>query len=163
MTDNKTVLQRVEMLLAASRTNRDWLRGVCGLLQRERKHYNWVGIYFLERNELALGPYVGEPSPHTRIPIDQGICGAAVREGQTVVVPDVNADPRYLPCSVSTQSEIVVPIIADGRILGEIDIDSNAPNAFTEADRELLEAVAERLGYLLAQTPNFSGQAPKEA
>ncbi len=113
-----------------------------------------MGIYFLEGSELVLGPYVGAPSPHTRIPIDQGICGAAVRENATVIVPDVNADPRYLACSLETKSEIVVPLrTEDGRILGEIDIDSHTPNAFTESDRELLEAVAERLAFALALSP----------
>ena len=154
MTDNKTILRRVEMMAAARRTNRDWLRAICHLLQRERKHYDWVGIYFLEGTELVLGPFVGEPSPHTRIPIDRGICGAAVRERATVVVADVNADPRYLACSLKTKSEIVVPLMTeDGRILGEIDIDSHTPNAFTESDRELLEAVAERLAFALALSP----------
>ena len=153
MIDNQTLLRRVEMMMAARATNPDWLPAVCRLLQRERKHYNWVGIYFLEGNELVLGPYVGESSPHARIPIDKGICGAAVREKATVVVPDVNADPRYLVCSIQTKSEIVVPIQADGRILGEIDIDSHTPDAFTDADRELLEQVAERLAYVLTLTP----------
>lgn len=151
--DIKGILRKVEMLLAARTTNRDWLLGICNLLRRECKHYHWVGIYFLEGNELVLGPYVGVPSPHTRIPLDKGICGAAVREGRTVVVPDVNADPRYLACSVETKAEIVVPIVAGGRILGEIDIDSHTPDAFGPADCELLEGVAERLAFVLAQQP----------
>ena len=112
------------------------------LLHRERPHYNWVGIYLLQGGELVLGPYVGKPTPHTRIPLNQGICGAAASTGETVIVDDVNADPRYLACSLETRSEIVVPIIRDGKVLGEIDIDSDQPAAFTQEDRELLEAVA---------------------
>jgi L-methionine (R)-S-oxide reductase len=80
-----------------------------------------------------------------RIPLDQGICGAAASTGQTVIVDDVNADPRYLACSLETRSEIVVPIKRDGQVLGEIDIDSDQPAAFTPDDRELLEAVASML------------------
>lgn len=153
MSDNPAVLRKAEMMMAARTTNRDWLRAICYLLRKERKHFNWVGIYFLEDNELVLGPYVGDPSPHTRIPIDKGICGAAVRERKTVVVPDVTADPRYLACSVKTKSEIVVPIEAQGRIVGEIDVDSHTPDAFTAADRELLEQVALRLAEVLAAPP----------
>ena len=145
MEDAGRILKQVEKLMAARDRNPDWLKEVCALLQRERRHYNWVGIYFLDGKELVLGPYVGAPSPHLRIPVDKGICGAAVREGRTVNVPDVNADPRYLACSLETKSEIVVPLQADGRILGEIDIDSHSPSAFTPDDHALLEAVARRL------------------
>ena len=104
----------------------------------------------LHGNELVLGPFVGKPSPHTRIPVGRGICGAAAAEKATIVVDDVNADPRYLACSLETRSEIVVPIMADGEVLGEIDIDSDRPAAFGAADRELLEAVAGRLAPRLA-------------
>jgi len=108
-------------------------------------HYTWVGIYWLEGDELVLGPYLGKPSPHTRIPLGRGICGAAAADRTTIVVDDVNADPRYLACSIETQSEIVVPIIRHGIVLGEIDIDSDATAAFGEMDRELLESVAANL------------------
>ena len=104
--------------------------------------YTWVGIYLLDGDELVLGPFLGKPSPHTRIPLGQGICGAAATRAKTIIVDDVNADPRYLACSLETRSEIVVPIIHDGRVLGEIDIDSDTPAAFGAADRDLLEAVA---------------------
>ena len=153
MEDAAKILNQVDKLTAARDGNRDWLKEVCALLQRARRHYHWVGIYFLDGKELVLGPYVGAPSPHTRIPVDKGICGAAVREGRTVNVPDVNADPRYLACSLDTKSEIVVPLQADGRILGEIDIDSHTPNAFTPDDRALLEEVARRLAPVLAHEP----------
>jgi L-methionine (R)-S-oxide reductase len=115
------------------------------LLRRERPHYQWVGVYLLEGETLVLGPYVGKPTPHTRIPLNQGICGAAASTGKTIVVDDVSADPRYLACSLETRSEIVVPIEREGTILGEIDIDSDTPGAFTDEDRRLLEAVAEIL------------------
>lgn len=148
MSKAQSILQQVEALI--ERGGSDCLRELCALLQRERPHYNWVGFYFVEGNELVLGPFVGAPSPHARIPIGKGICGAAVAERQTVVVPDVNADPRYLACSIQTKSEIVVPIEHEGRILGEIDIDSHTRSAFTIDDRSLLEAIARRLAPLLA-------------
>ena len=80
-------------------------------------HYTWVGIYLLEGDELVLGPYLGKPSPHTRIPLNRGICGAAASQKETIIVDDVNTDPRYLACSIETKSEIVVPIMRDGDVL----------------------------------------------
>jgi L-methionine (R)-S-oxide reductase len=112
------------------------------LLKARLPHYTWAGIYLLEGDELVLGPFVGKPSPHTRIPLGRGICGAAATEKQTIVVDDVNADPRYLACSIETRSEIVVPILQGSAVLGELDIDSDAPAAFGTADRQLLESVA---------------------
>jgi GAF domain-containing protein len=109
-----------------------------------------VGIYLLVGNELVLGPFVGAPSPHMRIPLGRGICGAAATEATTIIVDDVNSDPRYLECSVETQSEIVVPIIHGGVVLGEIDIDSHERAAFGPTDRDLLEQVASQLGVRLA-------------
>ena len=121
------------------------------ILKEDLPDYNWVGIYVLYGNELVLGPFVGKPSGHTRIALGRGICGAAASEKTTIIVDDVNADPRYLACSLETRSEIVVPIMRDGEVLGEIDIDSDRLAAFGEADRELLERVAECLAPKLAQ------------
>ncbi len=118
------------------------LAEIATLLHRARPHYHWVGFYLLEGSELVLGPYVGKPTVHTRIPLNQGICGAAASSGQTLIVDDVNADPRYLACSLETRSEIVVPIQHNGQVLGEIDIDSDQTAAFSPADRQLLEGVA---------------------
>jgi L-methionine (R)-S-oxide reductase len=114
--------------------------------------YNWVGFYMLDpddENILVLGPYRGAPTEHVRIPVTEGICGAAVAQGETVIVEDVSADPRYLACSLDTKSEIVVPIRAKGKIIGEIDIDSHALNAFGADDRRFLEKCAEVLGEFL--------------
>jgi GAF domain-containing protein len=115
------------------------------LLKTRQPHYTWVGIYLLEGDTLVLGPFLGKPSPHTRIPIGRGICGAAASQKATIVVDDVNSDPRYLACSIETRSEIVVPIMSGDRVLGEIDIDSDQPAAFDEGDRKLLEGVAATL------------------
>ncbi|MDZ7273595.1 MAG: GAF domain-containing protein [candidate division KSB1 bacterium] len=109
--------------------------------------YDWVGIYLLAGNELVVHNYLGAPTPHTRIALGSGICGAAAAEEKTIVVPDVNADPRYLACSVETKSEIVVPI-KGRRIYGEIDIDSHTADAFWHNDTRLLEAMATQLAAL---------------
>jgi L-methionine (R)-S-oxide reductase len=108
-------------------------------------YYNWTGFYMLDPGDpqiLALGPFVGDPTPHVRIPVTEGICGAAVATGKTVIVDDVNADPRYLSCSIKTRSEIVVPIYVRGKVVGEIDIDSHNLAAFTDVDRAFLEEIA---------------------
>lgn len=136
------ILERVQALVAKSSDANSLLAEVVTLLHRERPHYHWVGVYLLEGEELVLGPFKGKPTVHTRIPLNQGICGAAASSGNTLVVDDVNADPRYLACSLETRSEIVVPLRHDGRVLGEIDIDSDQPAAFTPDDKELLESVA---------------------
>ncbi|MFH2055687.1 MAG: GAF domain-containing protein, partial [bacterium] len=115
------------------------------LLHENVDHYDWVGIYHLEGDELVLGPFLGVPSPHTRIKIGDGICGAAAAQEQTIIVDDVNADSRYLACSIHTKSEIVVPIFKDGEVVGEIDIDSDRPAAFNNGDRSFLEQIAEIL------------------
>ncbi len=120
------------------------------ILKQKVPAYTWVGIYLLEGQELVLGPFVGKPSPHTRIALGAGICGAAATQRETIIVDDVNADPRYLACSIETRSEIVVPIMDADRVLGEIDIDSDRPAAFGPADRQLLEAVAAALAPKLA-------------
>jgi L-methionine (R)-S-oxide reductase len=118
------------------------------LIAERLPYYNWVGFYMLDprdENFLVLGPFRGAPTEHIRIPVTEGICGAAVAQGETVIVEDVAADPRYLACSIETKSEIVVPIRASGRIVGEIDIDSHALNAFGADDRRFLEESAEIL------------------
>jgi L-methionine (R)-S-oxide reductase len=105
-------------------------------------HYSWVGIYQLSGDELVLGPFLGKPSPHARIPLGRGICGAAASSKATIIVDDVNSDPRYLACSLETKSEIVVPVMRGREVLAEIDIDSDTPSAFGQRDRQMLEGVA---------------------
>jgi L-methionine (R)-S-oxide reductase len=135
--------QAVEQILDRGGDADDVLRRVVEVLHDRCAHYSWVGIYLVEGDELVLGPWKGpEATEHVRIPIGQGICGAAAASGQTEIVDDVNADARYLACFPATRSEIVVPITYDGRVVGEIDIDSDEPAAFTEDDRVFLERVA---------------------
>jgi GAF domain-containing protein len=140
LTVNETAAALTRTLVG--KRGRAALKAAVRFLKEVEPRYTWVGIYLLEGKDLVLGPFLGKPSPHTRIPLDQGICGAAVRESQTIIVPDVNADPRYLSCSLETRSEIVVPIFVEGQAAGEIDIDSDLPDAFGPRDRELLERAA---------------------
>jgi L-methionine (R)-S-oxide reductase len=154
MTDHMQVLDEVRAAIAAQPTAGDAMTATVRLLKARMADYTWVGIYLLYGNELVLGPFVGKPSPHTRIPLGRGICGAAASEKETIIVDDVNRDPRYLACSVETRSEIVVPILSGGGendVLGEIDIDSDRLAAFGAADREMLEAIADLLASRLSQ------------
>src|SRR5687768_1804464 len=141
MQNHQRTLKKIESLIGRE-SGMQAMETVVRTLQAEHPDYTWVGIYLLYGNELVLGPFVGKPSPHTRIPLGRGICGAAAAERATIIVDDVNADPRYLACSIDTKSEIVVPIMQDGQVLGELDIDSDQKAAFAGHDRDLLEQVA---------------------
>ena len=141
---------RARETIGAAATAEEAMQAAVALL-KEQPDYSWVGIYLLDGNELVLGPYLGKPSPHTRIPLGRGICGAAATEKQTIIVDDVNADSRYLACSVETKSEIVAPIMLNGAVLGEIDIDSDKLAAFGDEDKTLVEAIADMLAPRLAE------------
>jgi L-methionine (R)-S-oxide reductase len=139
----RSALEAVDRIVNRESEADDVLRQVVGLLHDRFPRYSWAGIYLVEGEDLVLGPWKGpQATEHVRIPIGAGICGAAAASGRTEIVDDVNADERYLACFASTRSEIVVPIAYEGRIVGEIDIDSDAPAAFTDADRSFLERVA---------------------
>lgn len=145
-----TVLATRLDALATTAPNADALmNSIVQLLHDKLARYNWVGFYMLDPNDantLVLGPFRGSMTPHTRIPLNQGICGAAASTGKTVVVDDVNKDARYLACSIETKSEIVVPVFAKGKVVGELDIDSHFLAAFGSEDRKLCEHAAQLLG-----------------
>jgi len=148
----------LDTLAGAAGSVDDLMSVIVGRLQERLRHFDWVGFYMIEKGRLGeapvlvLGPYVGAVSPHTRIPLNQGICGAAASSGQTVVVDDVNSDPRYLACSLETKSEIVVPVWVKGSVVGELDVDSHSPAAFRDDDRELVEHCAALVGRYLEKT-----------
>jgi len=136
-------LEAIDRILNRGGDADEVLRQVVSILHDRFDDYSWVGIYLVEGDDLVLGPWQGpEATEHVRIPVGQGICGAAAASGETEVVDDVNADPRYLACFPSTRSEIVVPIAYEGKVVGEIDIDSDRPAAFGPDDRSFLERVA---------------------
>ena len=149
--DRSGLATAISSAIAAAPNADSAMKQAVELLKDGVPEYPWVGIYLLDGNELVLGPFVGKPSPHTRIPLGRGVCGAAAAEKATIVVDDVNADPRYLACSVETKSEIVVPIMRGNDVLGEIDIDSDTPAAFGTRDRELLEPIAALLAERLSE------------
>jgi L-methionine (R)-S-oxide reductase len=159
MTD---VLSEIGRLASAQPSLKSLQEKIVELIAQHFDYYNWTGFYMLDPDDpgtLILGSFVGDPTPHVRIPITEGICGAAVATGETVIVDDVNADPRYLSCSIKTKSEIVVPIYAGGRVIGEIDIDSHDAAAFTDADREFLEEAARIVG---AYVERYSDERHKD-
>ena len=132
-------------------TKEERLYAICELLEKEVPYYNWVGFYFKngDKNELKLGPYVGEPTDHTIIPFGKGICGQVAVSNQNFVVPDVNAQDNYIACSITVKAEIVVPIFVNGENIGQIDIDSNTLDPFTKDDEVFLEFVCEKVSKIL--------------
>ncbi|MFZ0478873.1 MAG: GAF domain-containing protein [Terriglobales bacterium] len=144
------VRRAIEQLNSKTLSADQFMQGLVILLHEKMLKYNWVGFYMLEPHAqppvLVLGHFQGAMTPHTRIHLNQGICGAAASSGKTVVVDDVSKDPRYLACSLETKSEIVVPIFVNGAVAGELDIDSHFPAAFGAEDRELVEYCARLVG-----------------
>jgi len=124
---------------------------ICELLETHIDYYNWVGFYFKngDKLELKLGPYVGEPTDHTIIPFGKGICGQVAVSNQNFVVPDVAAQDNYIACSITVKAEIVIPIFVNGENVGQIDIDSNTPDPFTEADERFLEFVCKEVAKII--------------
>ena len=127
------------------------LKKICQLLDQEIEHFNWTGFYFRngDKEELVIGPYVGAETDHTVIPFGKGICGQVAVSNETFVVADVHEQANYLACSLENKAEIVVPILKDGVNVGQIDIDSHTPNAFTQEDRELLEWLCEEIAKII--------------
>jgi len=145
----------LDALAVKANSAEELMAEIVGLLHQNLLKYNWVGFYMMEtegnKEVLALGPYKGSMTPHTRIELNQGICGAAASTGKTVIVDDVSADARYLACSVETKSEIVVPVFVGEKVVGELDIDSHFLAAFALEDKELCEYAAATLGRWLAR------------
>src|ERR1700678_409756 len=150
------VRNEIAELASSAQTATDLMQGVCRLLHERMLKYNWVGFYMLEPGaqpmSLVLDAFFGAMTPHTRIPLNQGICGAAASSGKTVVVDDVSKDPRYLACSLETKSEIVVPIFVKNQVVGELDIDSHFSAAFGAEDQKLVQYCAELVGKKLEQS-----------
>jgi L-methionine (R)-S-oxide reductase len=139
--------EAVDRILNRGGSDTELLQDVVDALAERVEHYSWIGIYLVEGGDLVLGPWRGpQATEHVRIPVGQGVCGAAAASGVTEVVDDVGSDPRYLACFPSTRSEIVVPIFDEGRVVGEIDIDSDRPAAFGADDRAVLERIALQIG-----------------
>tara|TARA_R110002167_G_scaffold95331_4_gene253940 strand:- start:585 stop:1043 length:459 start_codon:yes stop_codon:yes gene_type:complete len=143
--------QILQIVSSKENTVDERLLDICKLLEKNISYYNWVGFYFRNGNkeELILGPYVGAPTNHTVIPFGKGICGQVAVSNKNFVVPDVSAQDNYIACSITVKAEIVIPVFVNGKNMGQIDIDSNTPNPFTEADERFLEFVCENVATIL--------------
>lgn len=140
----KIMLVRLEGLLSSES---DWLANVsnaAALLYTNLNDINWAGFYFMKGGELVLGPFQGKTAC-TRIKSGKGVCGTAVVEMETQLVPDVHLFPGHIACDSASNSEIVVPIIRDGRVYGVLDIDSPVKNRFDEVDAKYLQLFVEKL------------------
>jgi len=144
------LLGRVQQIMGGASDRDTKLQQICELLHREVEYYDWVGFYLTDHKtrELVLGPFVGEPTEHVRIPFGRGICGQAAERQETFTVQDVSREDNYLSCSPNVLSEIVVPILNEGRVLGELDIDSHSLSPFGSADLELLEGICDQVAGL---------------
>ena len=131
-------------LLSQQLTPAQFCRQTVLRIKERSPKYDWVGIYLARQDALFVPDqyYVGPQTEHTTIPYDEGICGAAATQRKTIVVDDVNSDPRHIACSIHTQSEIVVPIQKEERLFGVLDLDSDQPAAFGEQERQDLEDAA---------------------
>jgi len=140
-----------EIIIHPTITTTEKLQRICNHLRASISYYDWVGFYFKngDKRELKLGPYSGEPTDHTSIPFGKGICGQVAESNQNFVVPDVHAQDNYIACSLTVKSEIVVPLFKNGENIGQIDIDSNTPDPFTEEDERFLEWVNESVAKIL--------------
>ncbi|WP_047544725.1 GAF domain-containing protein [Psychroserpens sp. Hel_I_66] len=148
----ETLKPQVETIIAqTNKTVDERLLSICELLENHIDYYNWVGFYFKngDKNELKLGPYVGEPTDHTIIPFGKGICGQVALSNKNFVVPDVSAQDNYIACSITVKAEIVIPIFLNGENIGQIDIDSNTPDPFSSEDERFLEFVCEQVASII--------------
>ena len=136
------LIDTVKAALAGIKGEDEVLGKAVELISAFSPGFNWTGIYMMKNGALEVGPYVGPVTEHTRIELNSGICGAAATQKRSIIVDDVNADPRFLACSVNTRSEIVIPLMDGDVCLGEIDIDSDKAGHFTGHDRRMLEEIA---------------------
>ncbi len=139
---HRKLIDKIKEAIAQKNSEHDVLQTAVEFIDSFSDHYNWTGFYMLRGEILEVGPYIGPETSHTKIELNNGICGAAASQKKTIIVDDVNADPRFLACSLTTRSEIVVPLMDGKKCIGEIDIDSNTPANFTADDKTMLQEIA---------------------
>lgn len=162
MADAAAVLSKIADC-ASCKTDRDELARVAVTAMAERlPQATWTGIYWLDGDELHLGPFVGPKTEHTTIRVGQGVCGTAVAEDRDQVVEDVRERANYLACSATTRSEIVVLIRTNGQVVGQIDLDSDRVGAFSRDDHAFLTVIAGALGSLLGFLKDEAAQQKDE-
>ena len=149
--DGQATAKRVIEICETEISRDEKLFDICRCIQEHVAHADWVGFYLvdpLKTTDLVLGPFVGETTEHVRIPIGRGICGMAAERGEAVVVDDVTKETNYLSCSPKVRAEIVVPIMKDGRVVAELDIDAHAEAVFDDEVKDLLEVICRRISDL---------------
>lgn len=135
-------IDQIRVAVEQCDTEVDILQAAVEIIDRFSGDFNWTGFYMLRGDILEVGPYIGPVTEHTHIPLHRGICGAAASQKKSIIVDDVRSDSRFLACSTTTRSEIVVPLLDGDQVIGEIDIDSDQPASFTTDDRTMLEQIA---------------------
>lgn len=147
--ERESRFEKLIKLLKRSLTNKEYgdkLKQIVIFLDHYVEYYNWTGFYLTkDENKLELGPFVGEPTEHVLIDFGKGICGQAAEIKDNFIVEDVSKETNYLSCSSKTKSEIVIPLMKKGKVMGELDIDSHYINAFTTADEKFLENICKLL------------------
>jgi len=137
----KLVLQHTEFLINKHEPVITGLSNICALLKQTFEKISWVGFYFFENEVLYLGPFQGKVAC-TQIPIDKGVCGAAATSLKTVIVPDVEKFEGHIACDSGSRSEIVVPILFNGKLFAVLDLDSYKLSAYNDTDKKYLEKLA---------------------
>ena len=136
--------KQLDALLAGEPNRIANLSNASALLGQFLDRINWVGFYLMEEGELVLGPFQGMPAC-VRIPVGKGVCGTAIDKNETMLIDDVHAFPGHIACDAASRSEIVIPLVKDGKAIGVLDIDSPELARFTEEDRSGLEKFADTL------------------
>lgn len=166
MEARRDLILKLSRIIEKNKELPEALQILCACLREDIPHFNWVGFYFMDqaREQLHLGPFSGASTEHKRIKVGEGICGQVAESGQSYRVDDVSAESNYLACSVETRSELVVPLYLQSNLLGQIDIDSHSPAAFTIDDEQLLtdlnKIIAVQYGEELSAYAQELTQAP---
>ena len=143
MTNCKDIWFQCETIIYSQVTLKEKMQAICNLLGSQMPAYDWVGFYLsdVKNKKLYLGPFYGEPTEHTSISYGKGVCGQVAEAQKTFVIDDVAEEKNYIACSIHVKSEIVVPIIKNQIVVGQIDIDSHTPAAFKQEDQQMLEKI----------------------
>ena len=148
---HQTLLNKSIEIIDSEQTVKGMMKKLVALLHRDVPHYDWVGFYLADdaNQQLVLGPFRGAETDHTEIPYGKGICGQVAVNHHTMNVEDVHNADNYLACSIETKSELVVPIMFEGKFLGQLDIDSHKLNAFNIRDERLIQSICKRLAEVM--------------
>ncbi len=149
-TEFTQLLHEIESFVTSGVTRSEILLNTCKLLKDKVYYYDWVGFYLPDEqnSNLMLDSYVGKPTEHTMIPVGKGVCGQVAESSKLKIVQDVSQEENYIACSIDVQSEIVVPVLKDGKFVAEIDIDSHSPSPFSADDEKFLTSVCQKLSVL---------------